>query len=166
MASTVKWRADRGSWYLYTYANGTAHVEKFGPTAADKRRAAREARKTNRLQREGKLGLTKPGPKPILFGDFADQWFRAKLRLPLQRGEEGCLRPKTVAMRDEMLRLHLKPYLGSLDLREIKVATLEGFGKVAVRQFKRRSILTRAQFNAHSRRNALRPEAHAPGLDD
>ena len=44
MAARVKWRANRASWFLYVYHNGTQVAERFGPTQADRRRAERRAK--------------------------------------------------------------------------------------------------------------------------
>lgn len=125
MSAKVHWREERGAWFLYVYANGTQKAKRLGPTPADKRRGEQLAREILRLQVRGQLGVQKRA-KPVPFGEFARRWVETKVKLPIERGLEGHLAPKTAALRDQAVRLHLCPLLGSRDVRTLDVAAIDG----------------------------------------
>jgi len=124
MGAKVKWRKDRGAWFLYVYANGTQVAERYGPTLADKRKAERRAKRVIEIQRNGKLGLEKR-EKSVPFDEFAEKWLRAKVFLPMERGLEGHLSPKTASIRKQMVCLHLKPFFKDADIRGLNVEAIE-----------------------------------------
>jgi integrase len=124
MSAKVKWRENRNAWYLVVYANGTQASKRYGPTTADKRRAARRAREVNEEQTRGKLGLKKR-EKPVPFDEFAERWIEEKGILPARRGMHGAVAPKTAKMREQMVRLHLTPFLKATDIRAIDSATVD-----------------------------------------
>ena len=92
MGATVKWREDRGAWFLYVCANGTRTAKRYGHTAADKRRAERHAREVNREQTRGRLGLQKK-EKKNRFDVFAKRWVEEKVILPAERGLDDAVAP-------------------------------------------------------------------------
>jgi len=124
MGAKVKWRKDREAWFLYVYANGTQAVKRFGPTLADKRRAERRAKEVNAAQLEGKIGLEKKA-NAVPFEEFANEWLRRKVLLPIERRLEGHLAPKTAKLREQMIRLHLVPFLGRRDIRKFNVPLID-----------------------------------------
>lgn len=125
MGAQVKWRAQRGAWFLYVYANGTQTSKRFGPTNADRRRALRRAKEINSKIERRALGLEKKERhKRVPFSEFAQRWLEEKVLLPTARGLEGAVAPKTAKMREQMVRLHLTPFLADRDLREIDFATI------------------------------------------
>ncbi len=124
MGARIRWREERGAWYLYVYANGTEAKQRLGPTSADKRRGERLAREIRSELSKGKLGL-KRREKALPFDEFAAEWLRVKVQLPLQKGIEGHVAPKTAAMREQMIRLHLKPFLGRRDIKGLTVADVD-----------------------------------------
>jgi integrase len=125
MSAQVKWREDRGGWYLIVYDSGSRRVKRLGATLADKRRGERRAKEWNEKRLRGAIGLEKPKPKAIPFEDFAKRWLRAKVQLPIERGLKGAVAPKTARQREQMLRLHLLPHLGTEDIRSIDVAAVD-----------------------------------------
>lgn len=148
MGARVRWREDRKAWFLYVYQNGTQAAERFGPAPSDKRRAERRAKEIDRELRNGRLGLSKP-EKPVPFDAFASQWVEEKVQAPAERGLEGAVAPKTAAMREQMVRLHLAPVLGSRDVRTLDGAVVDAlethlirkeWGEKKKRRLSRRSI--------------------------
>ena len=125
MGASVKWREDRAAWFLFVYANGTQTAKRLGPTTADKRRGERLAREVEKKQRRGQLGLEKPKGKAVPFDECAREWLRVKVYLPLERGLHGHLSPKTAALREQAIRLHLVPHLGGQDVRRLDVSAID-----------------------------------------
>jgi integrase len=125
MGAKVRWVRHRQEWFLYVYANGTEKAKRLGPTDADRRRGERLVREVNRKQVRGELGLEKRKVKPAPFDEFAQRWLRVKVFLPMERGLDGHLSPKTAALREQMVRLHLVDFLGSRDLKGFSVDTID-----------------------------------------
>lgn len=71
MSAQVKWREDRGAWYLIVYDSGSRRVKRLGAKLADRRRGEKRAKEWNDKRLRGAIGLEKPKPKPVLFDEFA-----------------------------------------------------------------------------------------------
>lgn len=125
MSASVKWRADRGAWYLVVYDNGTRRAKKLGRTLKDKRKGEKRAKEWNEKRLRGAVGLEKPKPKPVPFDDFAKGWLRGKVELPIARGLDGAVAPKTAKQREQAVRLHLTPHLETRNVRDFNVATID-----------------------------------------
>ena len=124
MGAQVKWRKDREAWFLYVYANGTQTAKRYGATLADKRRAERQAKEVNRELTRRRLGLQRK-EKKVPFAEFASQWVQDKVLLPTERGLTDAVAPKTAKMHEQMLRLHLAPFLKDIDIRSIDSGTVD-----------------------------------------
>ena len=124
MGAHVRWRKDRGAWFLFVEQEGTRRALRLGPSLADKRRGERESRSVNAAIRRGRLGLEKrEAPEP--FDAFADSWLERRVNLPRRRGVEDAVSASTARMRATQIRLHLIPHLGARDVRSIDVAAVD-----------------------------------------
>lgn len=126
MSAQVRWRNDRGAWYLVVYDAGTRRVKRLGPTQADKRRGERRAQEWNEKRLRGSIGLEKPKPKPVAFDEFAKRWLRTKVFLPIERGLDNHLSSSTARLRERIVRLHLAPFLGDKDIRGLEISDVDG----------------------------------------
>ena len=108
MAAKVQW--DRGAWWVITHAHRKRRRRRFGPTAADKRRAERAAEEINhRLA----LGQYKPEEreKPIPFDARLREWHRTYAPT-FKYSYEITSRA--------LIENHLAPFFGSKCLREVR----------------------------------------------
>ena len=110
----AKVRKIRGKWVLVVHRGGKRHHQSIGPTDADRRRAQKLADEIN-----ARLTLEDLAPedvqKPIPFGPHLWEWHR--LYGP-------TFKPRFRESSASILRVHLVPFFGSKDLREIKESDL------------------------------------------
>ncbi len=124
MAAKVK--QDRGAWWVVTHFQGKRRKKRVGSTKADKRKAERIADEINaRLA----IGVYQPKveQRALPFEEYARNWFRSEVQLPVARGIAGALSPATAELHERHVRLYLTPFFGRRDLREIRVPQVQSF---------------------------------------
>ncbi len=103
MAAKVKW--DRGAWWVVTHYQRTRQKNRVGPTKAHRREAEQIAKKVNAALA---LGTFKPHgetiERTITLAAVARRWLRTEIELPLERGLDGAVAPKTA----QLHRVHLE----------------------------------------------------------
>ncbi len=70
------------------------------------------------------LGLQRKRKK-VPFAEFAAEWVQEKVLLPTERGLTDAVAPRTAKMHEQMVRLHLVPFLGDMDIRSIDSGTVD-----------------------------------------
>ena len=115
MAAKVQW--DRSAWWVITHAHRKRRRRRFGPKAADKRRAERAAEEINhRLA----LGQYEPQErvKPIPFDAHLSEWHRSyapTFKYSYEITSRG------------LIENHLAPFFGAKCLREVNREDLLGY---------------------------------------
>ena len=125
MSVKTRWRKDRNAWFLIRHENGRKIQRRLGPGNSDRRRGEAIVREEQKRRLRGTAGLVEPRSRPIPFDAFALDWLERKVELPARQRAEGHLAPSTVTVNGVMVRLHLVPHLGRIDLRDIKVSTID-----------------------------------------
>ena len=125
MAAKVRQR--NGAWWVVTHHNGRRNVRRVGPTRAHKREAAALAKKINAALILGTYDAGKKEDESVPFCEFANDWLRREIALPLERGLEGHVSRNTERSYEANLRLFLRPFFGSRDVRGIRVSHVQEF---------------------------------------
>ncbi len=71
------------------------------------------------------VGLEKPKGRPIPYDEFASEWLRTKVQIPIERSEAGHLSTNSARSHEQQVRLHLVSFFGSRDVREIRVSAID-----------------------------------------
>jgi hypothetical protein len=61
------------------------------------------------------------------FAQFAEEWHRREIALPLERGHEGHVAPGSAEIYALQIRVHLIPYFKDRDVRTIGRGEVQGF---------------------------------------
>ena len=114
MAAKVKF--DRGAWWVFTHYQGKRKKKRIGPTKANKREAEQIARKINAA---------------LALGTFSTEQRRT---LPcdaeIRRWHTAYAPTMKLSYRlstESLIRIHLVPFFGSKDLRELREVDLLAF---------------------------------------
>lgn len=112
-------RRGRG-WIVYYRANGRQHMKSFADSKYGGERGSREAARLHLAQEQAKIarGEFRP-PTRITFEEFAAEWLRDYAATHV--------RSKTYVGYEGVLRLHLVPHFGGLQLAEITRKQIDAF---------------------------------------
>jgi integrase len=138
MSARVIWR--RNKWAVRTDHKGKQTLKFYGSTQAKKAEAERAAEKVNAFiaaERAGFKITTQENPEPtpsaapekeaVPFDRFALDWLRREVELPVERHADDALAPNTARCYASNTRVHLIPYFGERDLREIDAEAVQAF---------------------------------------
>ena len=109
MAAKVQWMKD--AWWVTTHAEGRRWRRRVGTTKAHRRAAEEMARKINAGLALGTFGLHEKREAPLLCKDELERWLLAYA---------PTLKPSYRVSAQQVIRSHLVPFFGSLDVREIR----------------------------------------------
>jgi integrase len=118
----AKVRCINGSWWVVVHHQGRRQKKRIGK---DKRLATKFAKEIQEKLVRGDLGISEPEDHTDPFKEFAGNWLRSEVELPLARGAAGALAPATAHLHERHLRLYLVPFFGSKDMREIRVTDIQ-----------------------------------------
>jgi integrase len=129
----AKVKRDRGAWWVITHYEGKRRKQRVGPTNSHKREAEQIAKRINAALL---LGMFVPTQREsgIPFDTYASAWLEHEVMVPTERSMEGALSPATAALHRRHVTLYLTPFFGSKDLREIRVADVQGLVDRCLRQ--------------------------------
>ena len=122
VAAKVVWY--RGTWWLRVHHRGQKKDRKIGATKVDKRKAEKLAEQVNASIALGTLGV-KSKAKELPFDTFAAEWLRTEVFLPRETGRESALAKSTALLREQHVRLHLKPFFQRTPIAEIRVRDVQ-----------------------------------------
>ncbi len=129
MSAKVRW--DRGAWWVVVHSGAKRRRRRIGPSATDKRSAERIAAQVNvdlaSGRTPGNLHAEVIEPEPHPFAEFAEAWLRREVEIPIERGMVGHLAPGSARIYRLQVDVHLAPYFGNNDVREIGLAEVQGF---------------------------------------
>jgi integrase len=121
----AKIRQIRGKWYVVIHYKGHRWKECVGTS----QRAAQEVADT--IQAEIKLGKYEEGRpakvEPVPFAEFADEWHRREILLPIERGHEGSASLGTAEVYALQIRVHLTPFFRDQDVQTLTRAHVQAF---------------------------------------
>jgi len=130
---------EKSCWWVITHFEGKRRWKRIGATKEDKRKADRIAEKANAAIALGTFKFREE-EKPVPADEALNRWI----------ADYGpTLKPSTRALAEGILKLHLVPFFGSRDLRELREAELMAY--VAARS---RRGARRARFGTISRFHA------------
>ena len=124
MAAKVKW--DRGAWWVFTHFDGRRKKKRIGPMKADKRVAEQIARKVNAALALGTYDPDLKTRKPtVTVAELASRWFRNEIELPIQRGFDGSVAPKTADRHRTHLDRRILPVLADRPVEALGVSDVQ-----------------------------------------
>ncbi len=124
---SAKVKNDRGAWWVITHYQGRRTKKRIGTTKADRRKAQKIADEINARLALGAFRTDDPREQPLPFGEYAKQWFRSEVELPILRNAESALSPATAELHERHLRLYLLPFFQKRDVRTLRVAEVQSF---------------------------------------
>jgi integrase len=124
----VKVREWKGAWWLFVDFRGRRKAKRVGVGKEGRRAAETAAEKIQASLTLGNLSVLDPQPAvapPIKLGDFADRWLQSDVALRLK--------PASQETYEQMIRLHIRPALGSVPLARLTREQIKQFiaGRVA-----------------------------------
>src|SRR5262245_8996267 len=130
----VRWLEREGAWFLVIHAGGKRSMKRYGVAKIDKAKAVKRAAELNR---DFAIGLTlvdilrkerpelEPQAEVLPFDVYALEWLRTEVDLPIERRLETALAPATALLHERHVRLYLNPFLGSRDVRSLRVSDVQ-----------------------------------------
>ncbi|MDJ0848498.1 MAG: site-specific integrase [Myxococcota bacterium] len=120
----VKVKKHRGAWWIFVHHRGRRWKRRVGKS---KRAAEEAAQQIEARLVLGELGAEPPEIKPATpFGSLAEQWLTSEIE-----GADGSgrsqVRPGTANRYRIQVRVHLIPFLGNTDVKDINPAEVERF---------------------------------------
>jgi len=95
---------------------------------ADKRQAEETVRKVNGALALGTFSLKGDAPKTQLtLAELTSRWLRTEIILPLRRGLEGAVAPKTAQIHENHINKRIKPFLGTHEVSSLRIADIQVF---------------------------------------
>jgi len=140
MAAKVKW--DREAWWIFTHHHGKRTKKRIGPTKAHKRQAEGIAKKINAALALGTFGAQNERSVSPTLRELADRWLRVEIDVPLSRGLENAVAPKTARLYRGHLEARVIPCLGDRYVREIGVAEVQSLYEACLQAEKKLSTRT------------------------
>jgi integrase len=112
----AKVRCIDGVWWVVVHHQGRRRKKRIGK---DKRAAEEVARQIQARLVLGQFDVHRRDEKAIPFREFAEDWLRREVEIPIERGQKGHLAPGTSRVYRLQVDLHLTPYFGDTDVRKI-----------------------------------------------
>lgn len=112
---------------MVIHHGGKRKRKRVGPTKDDKRLAQELAKKIQARIVLGELAVAEETPPRVPFATFAEEWLRREVELPIARGVKDHLAHGTSKVYRLQVDVHLAPYFGDRELREIGLREVQGF---------------------------------------
>ena len=125
MAAKVKW--DRGAWWVFTHYQGKRKKKRIGPTKADKRNAEKIAKKIDAALALGAFRPSDSRECTLTVEQLAARWLRTEILLPLDRGLNGAVAPKTAQIHQNHIKKRIVPFLGTREASSLRIADVQTF---------------------------------------
>ena len=132
MQAKVKW--DRGAWWVITHYLGKRKKKRVGPTKANKREAERVAKKVNAALALGAFHPSDSRECTLTVEQLAARWLRTEILLPLDRGKDGAVAPKTAQIHQNHIKKRIVPFLGAREASSLRIADVQKIGRASCRE--------------------------------
>jgi integrase len=123
MAAKVQ-KDSNGIYWVVVHHKGRRKKKRVGK---DRRVAEQVAKKIQARLVLGDLDMAPVSVKPLPFSDFAEEWLRREVEIPIERGLEGHHAPGTARIYRLQVDVHLVPHFGVVDIRSIGLREVQGF---------------------------------------
>ena len=118
----VKVRWINGTWWVVVHLQGMRRKKRIGP---DKKLAERVATEIRAKLVLGQFDMRAKAEAAIPFNRFAEGWLRTQVELPIERGMQGALSPRSRDIHEGNLRRHLVPFFAARDVVSIRASDIQ-----------------------------------------
>ena len=120
----AKVRKINGVYWVVVHHGGRRRKKRIGN---DRRTAEGVARQIQARLTLGDFPMRREAEATIPFDQFAEEWLRREVEIPIERGHSSHLAPGSARIYRLQVDVHLRPYFGSIDVRKIGLREVQGF---------------------------------------
>jgi integrase len=120
----AKVRMIKGVYWVVVHHGGRRRKKRIGK---DRRTAEEVARQIQARLTLGEFAMRREAEATIPFDQFAEEWLRREVEIPIERDLADHLAPGTAGVYRLQVDVHLRPYFGSIDVRKFGLHEVQGF---------------------------------------
>jgi integrase len=121
----AKVRLDKkGIYWVVTHHGGQRRKKRIGK---DRKTAEEVARKIQARLVLGEGLPEREEERSVRFADFAEDWLRREVEIPIERAMKGHLAPNSARIYRMQIDVHLNKFFADHDLQKIGIAEVQGF---------------------------------------